>query len=150
MIKLFPKHVAVLCVTALVASAWVDKDLAWVGARKNYWAFQKPKRAEVPALNDSWVRTPIDAFLLEAMRAKGVKPSAAAGKETLYRRLSLDLTGLPANTGELDRFLADRSPNAYQTAVDRLMGSAQYGERWGQRWLDVVRYADTNGYELDL
>ena len=149
MFKITSKLTAVLVIVAIAASAWVDKDLAWVSARKNYWAFQKPKRADVPALKDAWARTPIDAFLSEAMRAKGVRPSPDLSKERLFRRLSLDLTGLPANTGELDRFLADRSPNSYETAVDRLMASAQYGERWGQRWLDVVRYADTNGYELD-
>ena len=139
MFKIISKLAAVLVIVAIAASAWVDKDLAWVSARKNYWAFQKPKRADVPALQDAWARTPIDAFLSEAMRAKGVRPSPDLSKERLFRRLSLDLTGLPANTGELDRFLADRSPNSYETAVDRLMASAQYGERWGQRWLDVVR-----------
>ena len=142
------KFVAALSLTALAAFAWVDKDLAWVESRKNYWVYKKPAQAEVSA-------TPrggnvIDAFLEEARRAKGLTASPVAGKEKLYRRLALDLTGLPPNPGELDRFLADRSIDAYEKAVDRLMASAQYGERWAQRWLDVVRYADTNGYELDL
>lgn len=142
------KFVAALSLTALAAFAWVDKDLAWVESRKNYWVYKKPAQAEVSA-------TPrggnvIDAFLEEARRAKGLTASPVAGKEKLYRRLALDLTGLPPNPGELDRFLADRSIDAYEKAVDRLMASAHYGERWAQRWLDVVRYADTNGYELDL
>ena len=142
------KFVAALSLTALGAFAWVDKDLAWVESRKNYWAYKKPSQAVVPSIPRGG--NGIDAFLDEARRAKGLAASPMAGKEKLYRRLALDLTGLPPNPGELDRFLTDRSVDAYEKAVDRLMASAQYGERWAQRWLDVVRYADTNGYELDL
>ena len=141
------KPVAIVCLTTLVASGWVDKDLAWVNSRKNYWAFKKPQRALVPPSKAG--TNPIDAFLADARASKGVKPSPQANREKLYRRLALDLTGLPPNPAELDRFLADKSPAAYETVVDRLMASPQYGERWAQRWLDVVRYADTNGYELD-
>ncbi len=142
------KLTALVSLTALGAFAWVDKDLAWVESRKNYWAYKKPTRAEVPAVPLGG--NVIDAFLDEARRARGLTAAPMAGREKLYRRLALDLTGLPPNPGELDRFLADRSTGAYEKAVDRLMATAQYGERWAQRWLDVVRYADTNGYELDL
>jgi len=143
-----------LCCAALLAPAaklYQDdaKDEAWVASRRHFWAFQKPQRAELPRLNDSWVRTPIDAFLLEAMRAKGLTPSRPVSKEMLIRRVTLDLTGLPPTPGEVDLFVRDASPDAYEKLVDRLMRSPHYGERWGQRWLDVARYADTNGYELD-
>ncbi len=137
-------------VCALSAGAWVDpKDEAFIGSRRNYWAFRKPVRPEVPALASPWVRTPIDAFLLETMRAKGLAPSPPLDRGRLLRRLTLDLTGLPPTTAELDAFEHDRSPKAYERTVDRLLASPQYGERWALRWLDVVRYADTNGYEID-
>ena len=148
MFQFLRKPTAIVCLTALTTFAWVDKDLAWVNARKNYWAFKKPERATVSLLKPA--TNPIDLFLAEARVAKGLKASPVAGRETLYRRLSLDLTGLPPNPGELDRYLADKSANAYEKTVDRLMSTPQYGERWAQRWLDIVRYADTNGYELDL
>jgi hypothetical protein len=134
---------------AISAAGWVDKDDQWVASRRNWWAFQPVTRPEVPALRDPWVRTPIDAFLLDALRAKRLTPSKPLPKEALIRRLSLDLTGLPPTPGEVDRFLADVSPGAYEKLVDRLMASPHYGERWAVRWLDIVRYADTNGYELD-
>jgi hypothetical protein len=144
------RRALILAAIALSAFAWTDRDDAWVAGRKNYWAFQRPVREAAPALKDPWIRTPIDAFLLSAMKAKGLAPSAPLDRERLFRRLSLDLTGLNPTPGELDLFLADKSANAYEKAVDRLLASPHYGERWALRWLDVVRYADTNGYELDL
>jgi len=133
----------------IAASAWIDKDDQWVASRKNWWAFQKPVRPEVPAVRDPWVKTQIDAFILEALRAKNLTPSLPLTREFLLRRLTLDLTGLPPTPGEVDQFLNDRSPDAYEKLVDRLMRSPHYGERWATKWLDVVRYADTNGYESD-
>lgn len=130
-------------------AATIDKDEAWIGNRRNFWAYQKPQRPAVPVLQDKWMRTPIDAFLLEAMRAKKLSPSPQAAKETLIRRVTLDLTGLPPTPGEIDFFLRDTSADAYEKLVERLMASPHYGERWAQRWLDVARYADTNGFELD-
>ena len=97
------KPIAILCLTTLVASGWVDKDLAWVNSRKNYWAFKKPQKAALPPSKAN--TNPIDAFLADARAAKGVKPSPQASREKLYRRLALDLTGLPPNPAELDRFL---------------------------------------------
>lgn len=143
-----------LCILALaivaVASAEVDpKERASVTARKNFWSFRKPVRPDVPPVASPWVRTPIDAFILEALRAKQLTPSPELGRAALLRRVTLDLTGLPPLPAEVTAFLADKSPGAYDKAVDRLMASPHYGERWAQRWLDVARYADTNGYELD-
>ncbi len=132
---------------ALTAYAWVDPEEAFIGKRRSYWAYQKPVRAEVPEIGNA--RTPIDAFLLSAMHEKGLRPSPPLDREHLLRRVTLDLTGLPPAPGEVDLFLRDNSPDAYEKVVDRLLASPHYGERWAQRWLDVVRYADTNGYELD-
>ncbi|MDX1983431.1 MAG: DUF1549 and DUF1553 domain-containing protein [Bryobacteraceae bacterium] len=140
---------AALAATIAAMAANIDKDDAWVSSRRNFWAFQKPQRAEPPALGDPWVRSPIDAFLLQAMREKGLSPSKPADKEKLIRRVTLDLTGLPPTPGEVDLFLRDASPDAYASLVDRLMSSKAYGERWALRWLDVARYADTNGFEAD-
>lgn len=138
-----------LALTAGVFAAGVDKDDAWVAPRRNFWSFQKPVRPEVPKTAGDWVRTPVDAFVLELLREKKLTPSAEIDKEHLLRRVTLDLTGLPPTPGEVELFLRDKSPDAYEKVVDRLLASPHYGERWGQRWLDVVRYADTNGYELD-
>ena len=119
-------------------------------ARKSWWSFRPPTRPEVPALKDPWVRTPIDAFILQGLREKGWLPSSGLSRGQLIRRVSLDVTGLPPTPAEVSAFVADRSPQAYEHLVDRLLASDAYGERWGQKWLDVVRYADTNGFELDL
>jgi hypothetical protein len=143
------KYFVFLFVLASLGLAWVDKDDKWVASRKSWWAFQKPVRVEPPALNDAWVRTPIDAFILEGLQAKGLKPSAPLDRQQLVRRLYMDLTGLPPTPEQAARFLNDASDRAYENLVDRLMSSAHYGERWGQKWLDVVRYADTNGFEAD-
>ncbi|MEK7830751.1 MAG: DUF1549 and DUF1553 domain-containing protein, partial [Acidobacteriota bacterium] len=115
-----------------------------------YWAFVKPQRSAVPSVkNQSWVRTPIDAFVLAKLEAKGLQPSPPADKRTLLRRVIFDLTGLPPSPEEIRAFLADKSPDAYEKVVDRLLASPRYGERWAQHWLDVVRFGETNGFELD-
>lgn len=126
-----------------------DKDRARVTSRRNWWSFQPVARPAPPALRDPWIRTPIDAFLLEPMLAAGLRPSAMASRERLLRRVTLDLTGLPPTPAEAAAFLADKRGDAWERVVDRLLASPRYGERWAQRWLDVVRYADTNGFELD-
>jgi hypothetical protein len=138
-----------LLAVSVTLCAWVDKDEAFIGARRNYWVFQKPVHSEPPKTASKWVRTPIDAFLLADMREKHEQPSPPLDREHLLRRVTIDLTCLPPTPGEIDLFLRDTSPAAYEKTVDRLLASPQYGERWTQRWLDVVRYADTNGYELD-
>lgn len=126
------------------------KEEAFIGKRRNWWAFQKPVRPPVPALNDPWIDNPVDAFILQALREKKLGPSPPLDKTRLIRRLTLDLTGLPPSPTEVQAFVDDNSPGAYEKLVDRLLSSPHYGERWAQRWLDVVRYADTNGYELDV
>ena len=140
---------AVLLLAVPLLAAPSDKDDEWVARGRKYWAFQKPVRPEAPAIRSPWIRTPIDPFVLEALHAKNLTPSPPPARERLLRRLYLDLTGLPPNPGEVDLFLRDRSPDAYEKVVDRLLRSPHYGERWALKWLDVVRYADTNGYEAD-
>ncbi len=122
-----------------------DKEDAFIGARGRYWAFQKVVRPAVPAGGQN----PIDAFILQELRRKQLEPSKPLDRAPLLRRVTFDLTGLPPTPEELDAFLKDRSSDAYEKVVDRLLASPHYGERWGTKWLDVVRYADTNGFELD-
>jgi hypothetical protein len=117
------------------------REDAFIGARGRYWAFQKVAR---PA-GDS-----IDSFILEGLRGKQLTPSKPLDSGQLIRRVTYDLTGLPPTPAQVDAFLRDKSPDAYEKVVDRLLASPQYGERWALKWLDAVRYADTNGFELDL
>jgi len=138
-----------LVVAATLAFGFADKESTFIGNRGSYWAYQKVSRPPVPAVSDAWVRNPIDAFILEGLQSKQLKPSPALNKASLIRRLTLDLIGLPPTPAEVDAFVDDHSPQAYEKAVDRLLASPHYGERWGLKWLDVVRYADTNGFELD-
>jgi len=120
------------------------------GAASEHWAYVKPVRPQLPSVKDSkWVRNPIDRFILSRLEKEGLPPSPEADKATLIRRLSLDLTGLPPTLKEIDDFLADTSPRAYENLVERFLAAPQYGERWGRWWLDAARYADTNGFEKD-
>jgi hypothetical protein len=117
---------------------------------RNFWSFRPVSRPKVPDVKQAdWVRTPIDAFLLAKLEAAGLQPAPPATKTALLRRVSYDLTGLPPTPEEVDAFLADASPDAYERMVDRLLASPHYGERWARHWLDLVRYAETNGYEFD-
>ncbi|MFN7999016.1 MAG: DUF1549 and DUF1553 domain-containing protein [Bryobacteraceae bacterium] len=140
-----------LALAALIAGGEepADKEAKFIGARGRYWAFQKVVRPPTPEMQDSWVRTPIDGFIQQALVAKKLTPSAPLERIKLIRRVTFDLIGLPPTPAEVDAFLADKSPDAYEKVVDRLMASPHYGERWALKWLDVVRYADTNGFELD-
>jgi Protein of unknown function (DUF1549)/Protein of unknown function (DUF1553) len=133
----------------LLVTGFVDKEEAFIGGRGKYWAFQKPVRLQAPAGSDPWVRTPIDAFVLAGLQAKNLKPSPPIDRTRLIRRVTLDLTGLPPTPGEVQSFVSDQSPDAYQKLVERLLASPHYGERWALKWLDIVRYADSNGFELD-
>ncbi|MEX2261304.1 MAG: DUF1553 domain-containing protein [Bryobacteraceae bacterium] len=118
--------------------------------RGEHWAFQPPERPAVPTVkNQAWVRTPVDAFLMKAMESKGIGPVAPADRPALLRRAYLGLIGLPPTPAEQKVFLADRSPTAWDKVVEDLLSRPQYGERWARRWLDVVRYAESNGYERD-
>ncbi len=129
--------------------AEADKELAFIGSRGRYWAFQRVTKPAVPNVKSQWIRTPIDAFILESLRAHTLQPSPALDRVLLIRRVTYDLTGLPPTPEEVSAFLNDRSPRAYEKVVDRLLASPHYGERWATKWLDIVRYADTNGFELD-
>jgi hypothetical protein len=126
---------------------WIDEGGAW----GKHWAYEAPVRPHLPALNDtSWPRNGIDAFILARLEKEGLSPSPEAPKETLIRRVTLDLTGLPPTPREVDAFLADTSPDAYERVVDRLLASPRFGERLAMDWLDAARFADTNGYQNDF
>jgi hypothetical protein len=137
--------------------AWIDQGAVWPDAvagkttdPRSHWAFKAPVRPPVPAAKQKGsARNPIDNFILARLEKERLKPSPEADRATLIRRLSLDLIGLPPTPKEVDEFLADRSPDAYERLVERLLASPHYGERWGRHWLDVARYADTQGYEKD-
>ena len=136
---------------------WIDQGALWpeeasVADAKisTHWAYLKPVRPNLPSLkNPSWVKNPIDSFVLDRLEKEGLHPSPEAAKEVLLRRVTLDLTGLPPTIREIEAFLEDSSKDAYSKVVDRLLASPHYGERWARPWLDLARYADTNGYEKD-
>ena len=139
--------------------AWIDQGAVWpddgatAGRRSEdsgHWAYRAPVRPPLPHVShNDWVRTPIDAFILARLEKEGLKPSPEASKTALLRRVSLDLIGLPPTIAEIDAFVADQRPDAYEIVVDRLLASPHYGERWARPWLDLARYADSNGYEKD-
>ena len=129
-----------------ILKRWIASGAAY----KPHWAFLPPKQAPLPKVKQAnWPRNPIDYFVLSRLEKAGLKPSPQADRITLLRRASLDLIGLPPTPEEADAFLKDTRPDAYERLVDRLLASPHYGERWGRRWLDLARYADTNGYEKD-
>jgi Protein of unknown function (DUF1553)/Protein of unknown function (DUF1549) len=119
-------------------------------AELNYWAFQKVEKPATPAVrNRAWVKTPVDAFILKELESKGIKPAPRADKVTLLRRATFDLTGLPPTPAEVKAFLNDDSPNAFAKVVDRLLASPHYGEKWARHWLDLARYAESEGFKAD-
>ncbi len=125
---------------------WIDEGAKW----EVHWAYMNPRRADLPKVKTPrWVRNPIDHFILARLEKEQLAPSPEADKVTLLRRVYLDLTGLPPTLAEMDAFLADRSPEAYEKLVDRLLASPHYGERMAMPWLDLARYADTHGYHID-
>src|SRR6266478_9001780 len=150
-------------------TTWVKMGAAWTGAppaapapptrgqsreftsaEKTFWAFQPVKDpAPLSVKNDSWIQTPVDRFILAKLEEKGLKPAPPASKETLIRRATFDLTGLPPTEKEIRDFLADSSKDAFRKVVERLLASPRYGERWGRHWLDVARYADSTGNDED-
>jgi len=138
--------------------AWIEQGAKWprlpgtiaTVAKSDHWAFQPIKRPSVPKVSRAdWPRNAIDAFILARLEAEKIAPSPEADRPTLIRRLSLDLLGLPPTPQEVDDFVHDVSPDAYAKVVDRLLASPHYGERWGRHWLDLARYADSDGYEAD-
>jgi hypothetical protein len=119
-------------------------------ARK-FWSFRPLVDHAPPAVKDtSWAQTPLDQFILKALEDKGLRPAKPADKLTLLRRATFDLTGLPPTPAEIEAFLKDESPTAFAAVVDRLLESPHYGERWGRHWLDVARYADSNGLDENI
>jgi hypothetical protein len=125
---------------------WIEQGAEW----KPHWAFIPPAKPVPPAGKTvGWARNDIDRFVLATLESKGLSPSAEASRETLVRRLSFDLTGLPPTLEEIDAFVADPSPDAYEKVVDRLLDAPAYGERMAVEWLDVARYADSHGYQDD-
>ncbi len=138
--------------------AWIDQGAQWpesaaVAAaeeQSDHWAFRRPARPDLPGVGDpAWPRNEIDRFVLARLDREKLRPSPEADRATLIRRVGLDLIGLPPSVAEVDAFVADGRPDAYERLVDRLLASPHYGERWARRWLDGARYADTNGYEKD-
>ena len=130
---------------------WVVLGAPWDepgdSGKGGHWSFQAVRRPVPPQVSDTqWVRTPIDRFILHRLKAEGLAPSPEASRITLLRRLSLDLLGLPPSPAAVDRFLEDTRPGAYERLVERLLASPHYGERWGRHWLDVARYADSDGF----
>ena len=122
-----------------------------VKARAQHWSFRPLTDAHPPEVADSaWVKTPIDRFILATLAAAGLTPSPPADKRTLLRRVTYDLVGLPPTPAEIEAFLADNSPTAFETVVERLLSSPHYGERWARHWLDLVRFAETSGHEFDF
>ncbi len=141
---------------------WIDQGAHWSSsdgesaipesksAIPKHWAYVKPMPPALPKVkNQSWVRNPIDAFILTRLEKERLAPSPEADKTALLRRVYLDVIGLPPSVKEVDDFLADNSPDTYERVVDRLLASQHYGERWARSWLDLARYADSNGYEKD-
>ncbi len=146
--RLAPEQVGLL-------RAWIDQGAPWPddgapASGTDHWAFRPVARPEVPSLKErSGVRNPIDAFIRARLEAEHVAPSPEADRPTLIRRLSLDLLGLPPSPAEVEAFINDEHPDAYERLVDRLLASPHFGERWGRHWLDLARYADSDGYEKD-
>lgn len=133
---------------------WIDGGAMWPESAdedQTHWAYEPPTRPELPAVRDAeWPRNEIDAFILARLEEAGLDPAPEADRETLLRRLSFDLTGLPPSPEEVDAFLADSSADAYERLVDRLLASPRFGERWALPWLDLARYADSVGFQSDL
>jgi hypothetical protein len=150
--RLSAKEISLLC-------AWIDSGAAIPAgetvkssdtAASKHWAFQPIQRPPLPAVkNPHWCRTPIDRFILARLEKQGIAPAPEADRVTLLRRVFLDLIGLPPSPRDIDDFLSDERPDAYERVVERLLCSPHYGERWGRHWLDLARYADSNGYSID-
>lgn len=134
--------------------AWIDAGARYPASASaqgdgRWWAFRPVRPSAPPKLDDAWVKSPIDAFLLAKMKAEGVRPNPPADRATLIRRATFDLWGLPPTPEEVEAFVGDRSPNAYEKLIDRLLASPRYGERWGRHWLDLARYAESEGFKAD-
>ena len=138
-----------------VLRQWINQGVPWEAGPQpasgpDWWSFRKPQRPLLPPVRQqARVQNPIDAFVLARLEEKGLTPASPADRQTLIRRATFDLIGLPPTPEQVERFVADSSPDAYRNLVEQLLASDRYGERWGRHWLDVVRYAETAGYEGD-
>lgn len=145
--------IVLACVGAIgLTVAATDDEMRFIGSRGKYWAFQKvvrPVPPEVEGPGRAWIKSPVDAFILQKLAQKQLAPSPPLDRVRLLRRVTFDLTGLPPTPEEVAAFIEDKSPEAYAKVIDRLLASPHYGEHWASKWLDIVRYADTNGFELD-
>ncbi|HWY88928.1 MAG TPA: DUF1549 and DUF1553 domain-containing protein [Gemmataceae bacterium] len=140
---------SLLLLLGSVHSAQAD-DYVPAPEKTGHWAWQAPARPRLPTPDaKAWVRNPVDAFILAKLEAAGLKPTRPASREQLIRRVTLDLVGLPPTPAEIDAFVNDSAPNPWEKVLDRLLASPHYGERWGRHWLDLVRFAESNGYEHD-
>lgn len=155
-IKMPPGKTPLTNAEVAIVRDWINAGARWESATKtavaspSWWSFRKPVRPPVPDVkNASWVRNPIDAFVLAKLEQNGLRPAPQADRRTLVRRAYFDLHGLPPTPGQVEQFVNDQSNDAYEKLIDRLMASPRYGERWGRYWLDLVRYADTSGFETD-
>jgi mono/diheme cytochrome c family protein len=137
---------------------WIEQGAAWPDeialkekkvVDRRWWSLEPLAHPSVPKIESTWQRTPIDAFILQKLAEQKLDPSAEADRRTLLRRLKFDLHGLPPTPDEVDAFVEDASPDAYERLVDRLLSSSHYGERWGRHWLDVVHYGESHGYDKD-
>lgn len=137
---------------------WIEKGAHWpenVRLRADasddlqWWSLQPIRKSPVPKLDSPWIRTAVDAFILQRLHEENLRPSPPVDRVTLLRRLMFDLHGLPPTPEQVQRFLADDRPDAYERLVDELLASPRYGERWGRHWLDIVHYGDTHGYDKD-
>ena len=144
----WPGHPAGVAGTPVAPPPTSGNDRA--SAPPSSWAYRQVIRPTIPRVkNQGWIHNPIDAFVLARLESEGLTPAPPADRVALIRRVTFDLTGLPPTPEEVDAFVADPSPDAYERLVDRLLASPHYGEAWGRHWLDLVRYAETNGYERD-
>jgi mono/diheme cytochrome c family protein len=134
-----------------VIRGWINQGAIWPDnvRPKKHWAYVKPGRPSLPKVRSAWPRSPIDYFVLARLEKEGLQPALEADRATLMRRVSLDLIGLPPSPKEVTAFLADKSADAYEKLVDRLLQSPQFGERWARPWLDLARYADSHGFQKD-
>ncbi len=150
-----PKGEPLTAAQVTAIQKWIDEGATWPddgGAPpKKHWAYEKPVRPSLPVVKGlkSAIKNPIDNFVFERLQQEKLKPAPEADRATLIRRVSLDLTGLPPTVPEVNAFLADKSKDTYEKVVDRLLASPHFGERWARPWLDMARYADTQGYEKD-
>ena len=139
-------HDALSADEIVILTKWIDQGAEW----KEHWAFLPPEETNIPEVeNSDWVNNPIDNFVLMRLEDEGIAVSDEAEKATLIRRAALDITGVPPSIEELNQFLNDKSENAYEKLIDRLLDKPAYGERWTAMWLDLARYADSKGYEAD-